>query len=95
VKLAESFHGVGMRIEGRTTLDRVIREMIAIDRPVIVDCAVDEKENVMPMIPSGAAHNEMLLGRRSGKRRWRHASRTRGWGWSETRPRSFATYPSP
>ncbi|MCG7363218.1 acetolactate synthase 3 large subunit [Roseomonas sp. ACRSG] len=61
VKLAESFHGVGMRIEGTDDLDRVIREMIAIDRPVIVDCAVDEKENVFPMIPSGAAHNEMLL----------------------------------
>jgi acetolactate synthase-1/2/3 large subunit len=61
VKLAESFHGVGMRIEGADDLDRVIREMIAIDRPVIVDCAVDEKENVFPMIPSGAAHNEMLV----------------------------------
>jgi len=29
---------------------------------VIVDCAVDQKENCFPMIPSGAAHNEMLLG---------------------------------
>ena len=61
VKLAESFHGVGMRAESTDDLDRVIKEMIAIDRPVIVDCAVDEKENVFPMIPSGAAHNEMLL----------------------------------
>lgn len=61
VKLAESFHGVGMRATGMDDLDRVIREMIAIDRPVIVDVAVDEKENVFPMIPSGAAHNEMLL----------------------------------
>ncbi|MCI0754208.1 acetolactate synthase 3 large subunit [Teichococcus vastitatis] len=61
VKLAESFHGVGMRAETADDLDRVIREMIAIDRPVIVDVAVDEKENVFPMIPSGAAHNEMLL----------------------------------
>ncbi|ONG54406.1 acetolactate synthase, large subunit, biosynthetic type [Pseudoroseomonas deserti] len=61
VKLAESFHGVGMRAEKADDLDRVIREMIAIDRPVIVDVAVDEKENVFPMIPSGAAHNEMLL----------------------------------
>ncbi|MFC3126346.1 acetolactate synthase 3 large subunit [Pseudoroseomonas globiformis] len=61
VKLAESFHGVGMRATSTDDLDRVIREMIAIDRPVIVDCAVDEKENVFPMIPSGAAHNEMLL----------------------------------
>ncbi|HWL79959.1 MAG TPA: acetolactate synthase 3 large subunit [Roseomonas sp.] len=61
VKLAESFHGVGMRAESIDDLDRVIREMIAIDRPVIVDVAVDPKENVFPMIPSGAAHNEMLL----------------------------------
>ncbi|WP_419896474.1 acetolactate synthase 3 large subunit [Roseomonas sp. USHLN139] len=61
VKLAESFHGVGLRAEKADDLDRVIREMIAIDRPVIVDVAVDEKENVFPMIPSGAAHNEMLL----------------------------------
>jgi acetolactate synthase-1/2/3 large subunit len=36
--------------------------MIAIDRPVICDICVDEKENCFPMIPSGAAHNEMLLG---------------------------------
>ncbi len=62
VKLAESFHGVGMRAETADDLDRVIREMIAIDRPVIADIAVDQKENCFPMIPSGAAHNEMILG---------------------------------
>ena len=28
----------------------------------LVDVVVDEKENCFPMIPSGAAHNEMLLG---------------------------------
>jgi acetolactate synthase-1/2/3 large subunit len=36
--------------------------MIAIDGPVIVDVAVDQAENCFPMIPSGAAHNEMILG---------------------------------
>ena len=36
--------------------------MIAIDRPVIADIRVDKAENCFPMIPSGAAHNEMLLG---------------------------------
>jgi acetolactate synthase-1/2/3 large subunit len=40
----------------------VIKEMIKVDKPVIVDCCVDQKENCFPMIPSGAAHNEMLLG---------------------------------
>lgn len=62
VKLAEAFHGVGMRATSVDDLDRVIREMIAVDRPVIADIAVDQKENCFPMIPSGAAHNEMILG---------------------------------
>jgi acetolactate synthase-1/2/3 large subunit len=62
VKLAESFHAVGLRAEKVEDLDRVIAEMLAVDRPVIADICVDQKENVFPMIPSGAAHNEMLLG---------------------------------
>jgi acetolactate synthase-1/2/3 large subunit len=62
VKLAESFHAVGLRAQTIDDLDRVIAEMIAVDRPVIADICVDQKENVYPMIPSGAAHNEMLLG---------------------------------
>jgi acetolactate synthase-1/2/3 large subunit len=62
VKLAEAFGAVGFRAEKPDDVDKVIKEMIAIDRPVIVDCCVDQKENCFPMIPSGAAHNEMLLG---------------------------------
>ena len=62
VKLAESFHAVGLRAERVEHVDDVIREMLAIDRAVIADIAVDPKENCFPMIPSGAAHNEMLLG---------------------------------
>ena len=62
VKLAEAFQGVGLRATSVDDLDRVIREMIAVDRPVIADICVDQKENVFPMIPSGAAHNEMILG---------------------------------
>ncbi len=62
VKLAEAFGAVGFRAERPDDVDKVIKEMIAIDRPVIVDCCVDQKENCFPMIPSGAAHNEMLLG---------------------------------
>ena len=62
VKLAESFHAVGLRAETADDLDRVIREMIAVDRPVIADILVAKDENCFPMIPSGAAHNEMILG---------------------------------
>ncbi|MDE2229497.1 MAG: acetolactate synthase 3 large subunit [Alphaproteobacteria bacterium] len=62
VKLAEAFGAVGLRAEKPGEVDRIINEMIAVDRPVIVDVQVDPKENCFPMIPSGAAHNEMLLG---------------------------------
>ncbi|MDP6603564.1 MAG: acetolactate synthase 3 large subunit [Rhodospirillales bacterium] len=62
VRLAESFHAVGLRATRPDEVDDVINEMIAVDRPVIADIRVDKKENCFPMIPSGAAHNEMLLG---------------------------------
>ena len=62
VKLAEAFHCVGLRATKVAELDDVIKEMIAVDKPVVADICVDQKENCFPMIPSGAAHNEMLLG---------------------------------
>ena len=43
-------------------LDGAIKEMIDVKKPVIFDCVVDPNENCFPMIPSGRAHNEMLLG---------------------------------
>jgi acetolactate synthase-1/2/3 large subunit len=61
VKLAEAYGGVGMRCDKPADLDTAIREMIDINRPVIFDCIVDKTENCFPMIPSGKAHNEMLL----------------------------------
>jgi acetolactate synthase-1/2/3 large subunit len=62
VKLAEAFGASGLRVSAPGDVDRVIKEMLAIDGPVIVDVVVDQLENCFPMIPSGAAHNEMLLG---------------------------------
>ncbi len=62
VKLAEAFGGVGLRAETPGELDAKIIEMINVRRPVLFDCVVTQEENVFPMIPSGAAHNEMLFG---------------------------------
>ncbi len=62
VKLAESFGIVGMRCEKAEDLDRMIQEMIDCPHPVLFDCQVTKEENCYPMIPSGAAHYEMLLG---------------------------------
>jgi acetolactate synthase-1/2/3 large subunit len=62
VKLAEAFGATGLRVERPDQLDNAIQTMIDTPGAVIVDVAVDELENCFPMIPSGAAHNEMLLG---------------------------------
>jgi len=62
VKLAEAYHGKGIRCSDPADLDRAIQEMIDYPGPVIFDCIVDKKENCFPMIPSGKAHNEMILG---------------------------------
>jgi acetolactate synthase-1/2/3 large subunit len=62
VKLADAYHAHGIRCEHPGQLDEKIREMIEVKKPVIFDCVVDPTENCFPMIPSGRAHNEMLLG---------------------------------
>jgi len=61
VKLAEAYGGHGIRCEKPGDLDDAIREMIAVKKPVIFDCRVANLANCFPMIPSGKAHNEMLL----------------------------------
>ncbi|TIN45806.1 MAG: acetolactate synthase 3 large subunit [Mesorhizobium sp.] len=61
VKLAEAYGGHGIRCEKPDELDDAIREMISVKKPVIFDCRVATLANCFPMIPSGKAHNEMLL----------------------------------
>jgi acetolactate synthase-1/2/3 large subunit len=61
VKLAEAFGAVGLRAESVDEVDDVIKAMIEVDKPVICDVVVDRAENVYPMIPGGAAHNEIRL----------------------------------
>ncbi len=61
VKLAEAYGWKGIRIEGKDALDAGIAEMLAHDGPVVVDCRVAKLANCFPMIPSGAAHTDMIL----------------------------------
>ena len=62
VKLAEAFGCKGIYCDHPDKLDDCIQEMLDYDGPVIFDCLVEKHENCFPMIPSGKAHNEMLLG---------------------------------
>ncbi|WAP71081.1 acetolactate synthase 3 large subunit [Jiella pelagia] len=61
VKLAEAYGAVGLRCEKPGDLDDAIAEMLAVDAPVLFDCRVANLANCFPMIPSGKAHNEILL----------------------------------
>ncbi|MDG1999341.1 MAG: acetolactate synthase 3 large subunit [Amylibacter sp.] len=62
VKLAEAFGAKGIQVQDPADLDEAIIEMINYEGPVVFDCQVEKHENCFPMIPSGKAHNEMLLG---------------------------------
>lgn len=62
IRLAEAFHGKGLRATCVGELDGVIDEMLRHNGPVVADICVAQDENCFPMIPSGAPHNEMLLG---------------------------------
>jgi acetolactate synthase-1/2/3 large subunit len=62
VKLAEAYGAVGIRADHPDRLDAAIMAMIDSPKPVLFDCRVSKAENCLPMIPSGKAHNEMLLG---------------------------------
>ncbi len=62
VKLAEAYGCVGIRATKPHELDDAIKEMIKTPHPVLFDCRVANLANCFPMIPSGKAHNEMILG---------------------------------
>lgn len=62
VKLADAFGAKGIRCSDPADLDAAILEMIEHPGPVLFDCLVEKHENCFPMIPSGKAHNEMLMG---------------------------------
>ncbi len=62
MKLADAYGAVGLRADRPDQVDDLIREMLATDNAVIADVRVDKTENCYPMVPSGAAHNEMIMG---------------------------------
>jgi acetolactate synthase I/II/III large subunit len=61
VKLGEAYGWKGIRIENPDDLEGGIQAMLDHDGPVIVDCRVSKLANCFPMIPSGAAHTDMIL----------------------------------
>ncbi len=60
VKLAEAYGAIGIRAERPSEVSSAISEALAADKPVIIDFVIDPMENVFPMVPAGAAINEIL-----------------------------------
>ncbi len=60
VKLAEAYGGVGILVESEAELEPALREALALNRTVVVDCRVDPAEQCFPMIPAGAAAIDMV-----------------------------------
>ena len=61
VKIAEAYNAVGLRATKRSEVEPVLKEAFGIKRPVLMDFVVDWKEKVFPMVPAGAAIDEMLF----------------------------------
>jgi len=64
VKIAEAYGVKGIRIERKEEVDEGLLEMMKHDGPVVVNCMIDREEGVFPMVPVGAATNEMMFGSR-------------------------------
>lgn len=61
VALGKAYGWEGIIIDHPDNLDAGIKQMLDYDGPVIVDCRVTQSANCFPMIPSGAAHTDMIL----------------------------------
>lgn len=61
VKIAEAYNAVGLRATRSSEVEPVLKEAFSIRRPVFMDFVVDWKEKVYPMVPAGAAIDEMLF----------------------------------
>ncbi len=61
VKLAEAYGAVGLRATKPSEVEPVIKEALKVKKPVFMDFKVDMFEKVYPMVPAGAAINEMIL----------------------------------
>ncbi len=61
VKIAEAYGAVGLRATKRSEVEPVLREAFSVKKPVVMDFMIDWKEKVYPMVPAGAAIDEMLF----------------------------------
>ena len=60
VKLAEAMGAVGIRVTKKEELEPAVRKAIELGCPVVIDCIIDKDDKVFPMVPAGAAIEEVF-----------------------------------
>ncbi len=60
VKVAEAFGIKGMRINNNKEIDAVLKEALALNEPVLIDCRISPDSNVLPMIPPGGSAADII-----------------------------------
>ena len=60
MKLAEAYRIKGVKIEDPKDLERLLRENIENDEPILIECVVSKEENVLPMVPPGGEGHKMM-----------------------------------
>lgn len=61
VKVAEAFCVKGLRIENNDQIESVVKEALAYNGPVLVDCRISPDSNVLPMIPPGGSSDDIIM----------------------------------
>ena len=61
IKLAESFGGIGYRVETIEEFEKALKDAISKNVVALIDVKVDRRENVMPMVPAGGSLYNMIL----------------------------------
>lgn len=62
VKLAEAFGAVGFNLTEESQVESTLKEAMSLGRPVVINCEIDRDLKVWPMVPPGAALEEVIVG---------------------------------
>ncbi|HBR29094.1 MAG TPA: biosynthetic-type acetolactate synthase large subunit [Firmicutes bacterium] len=62
VKLAEAFGAVGYNLTAKADVENVLKEALSLNRTVVINCEIDRDHKVWPMVPPGAALEEVIVG---------------------------------
>ncbi|MCI8527336.1 MAG: acetolactate synthase large subunit, partial [Oscillospiraceae bacterium] len=60
VKLAEAMGAVGMRVTQKEEFEPALRSAMELGRPVVIECVIDKDDKVFPMVPAGAAIEDVF-----------------------------------